>query len=96
MISEPIKIEALDNYSLRIEFEDGTKGDVDLAHLNGKGIFKAWEDYNNFKKVYIDKETKSIAWSKEIEIDSNNLYLKIKGKTFYQWKKENLEYASDK
>jgi hypothetical protein len=96
MISNPIKVEALDNYKIRIEFEDGTNGEVNLSYLKGKGIFEAWNDYSMFKNVYIDEETKSIAWSSDIEIDSNNLYLKLIGKTFEQWKSENLEYASDK
>ncbi len=96
MISKPVNVKALDNYKILIEFEDGTNGEINLDFLKGKGIFEAWNDYATFKKVYIDDETKSIAWSSDIEIDSNNLYLKLIGKTFEQWKIENLEYASDK
>ena len=96
MISNPVKVIALDDYKIQLAFEDGINGEIDLSYLKGKGIFKAWDNYSTFKKVYIDEETKSIAWSREIEIDSNNLYLKLIGKTFEQWKQENLEYASDK
>ena len=96
MISNPVKVIALDDYKIQLAFEDGIKGEIDLSYLKGKGIFKAWDNYSIFKKVCIDEETKSIAWSCEIEIDSNNLYLELIGKTFEQWKQENLEYASDK
>lgn len=96
MISKPIKVKALENYNIIVSFEDGVEGEVDLSFLRSKGVFEIWSDYEIFKKVYIDPETFSIAWNKEVEIDSNNLYLSIIGKTYEQWSKEKLEYASEK
>ncbi len=75
MISNPVEVKALDNYKIQIRFEDGISGQIDLSSLNGKGIFKAWNDYKKFKSVYIDKETKSIAWDNNIKLDTENLYL---------------------
>jgi hypothetical protein len=95
MISKPVKIKPLKNYKIWIKFADNTEGEVDLSDLSGKGVFKEWESYENFNKVYIDEETGSIAWTKEIELDANNLYLKIIGKTFDQWKSEHLEHAAN-
>ncbi len=96
MISRPIMVKALDDFKLQIEFEDGVKGEISLSHLQGKGIFKLWNDYENFKKVYIDEESLVIAWNRDMEVDSNNLYLILIGKTFEQWRSDNLKYASDK
>lgn len=96
MISKPQEVSALDNYKIWIKFEDGVKGEIDLSSLKGKGVFEIWNDYQNFRNVYIDKETFAVAWNKQVEIDTNNLYLRLTGKTYEQWKNENLEYASDK
>lgn len=96
MISKPLEVSALDNYKIRIKFEDGVTGEIDLSFLKDKGVFKIWSDYQNFKNVYIDKETFAIAWSKEVEIDTNNLYLQLTGKTYDEWRNEKIEYASDK
>ncbi|MBK8551697.1 MAG: DUF2442 domain-containing protein [Ignavibacteria bacterium] len=96
MISKPQEVSALDNYKIWIKFEDGVKGEIDLSALKGKGVFEIWNDYKNFTNVYIDKETFAVAWNREVEIDTNNLYLRLTGKTYEQWKDENIEYASDK
>lgn len=96
MISEPIVVKALDNYRIFLKFSDGVKGIVDLSDFKEKGIFKAWNDIDLFGKVHIDEETKAIAWNENLELDVNNLYLKLIGKSFDEWKNENLEYASDK
>jgi hypothetical protein len=96
MISKLLEIEALEKYRLSVRFEDGTKVELDLSHLKGKGVFTLWDNYDNFRKVSIDKETGAAAWSREVEIDSTSLYLKVIGKTFDEWKKEQLTHASDK
>jgi predicted RNA-binding protein with RPS1 domain len=89
MISEPIDVKALENFRLFVKFKDGTEGVVDLSEISSKGVFKAWDKDVVFSNVYIDKETKAIAWDENLEIDVNNLYLKIIGKSFDEWKKEN-------
>lgn len=96
MISKPVKAEAMDNYSIFIAFEDGTEGRISLSHLAGKGVFELWNNYENFRNIYIDKETDAIAWNHDVEIDPTSLYLKLKGKTIEEWKKENLTHASNK
>lgn len=96
MISKPLEVKALENFQIWLRFKDGLEGKIDLSHLKGKGVFQFWDECENFKKVYIDEETQAIAWDKDLELDTNKLYLKLKGKTFEQWKKEQLEYAADK
>ena len=73
-------VEAFSNYSLRLEFEDGVKGEVDLKKNKGNRVFEYWNDVNNFLKVYISDHG-SIAWTNDIEIDSLNCYLKITNQT---------------
>lgn len=96
MIAEPVEVKALDKYNIFLRFSDGKEGIIDLSEIKGKGVFKAWDDSSFFNKVFIDKETKAIAWDENLELDVNNLYLRLIGKSFDEWKNENLEYATNK
>ncbi len=64
---------ALENYEIQLSFADGAQGIVNLKHLVGKGVFKIWDDYNKFKEVYIDQESKTICWNSNIDLDPINL-----------------------
>lgn len=69
-----VKCEPHDNYKLWIQFDDGVQGEVDLKNLAGKGVFSAWDSYEFFKSVYIDKRSDTVAWGKEIDLDPYVLY----------------------
>ena len=69
-------VKALPDYKLLLTYSDGTTGEVELSYLVGKGVFKAWQDYHFFEKVYI-ANSRRIAWSEEIELCADALYLKI-------------------
>jgi hypothetical protein len=86
MIAKPIQVKAIDQYLIWLKFADDTEGQVDISHLIDKPVFKKWTNPNFFNKVYIDTETWAIAWDENIELCPDNLYLKIKGITFEQWK----------
>jgi hypothetical protein len=75
----PIEVKPLENFKIYLKYEDGTQGHLDLSHLKGKGIFKIWQDYDNFRKVYIDPESHAIAWSEDVDICPDNAYFKIRG-----------------
>jgi len=95
MFPTPTQVKAQNNFNIWIHFSDGTEGNVDLSHLVGKGVFKAWETENLFDKVYIERETKAIAWNEMLELCPDSLYLKLKGITFDEWKQQNYSYASN-
>ena len=81
-MSTPKILEArpLDGYKIWLKFDDGISGEVDLSHLAGKGVFAFWNNYENFKKVSVE-ENRRLAWSDEIDIDADSLYMKLTGKT---------------
>ena len=95
MIAKPIEVKPLKNYHLWISYSDNVSGEVDLSHLAGQGVFKAWDDENLFSKVYIEKETDAIAWNEVIELCPDSLYLRLIGKSFSEWIKEKQIHASD-
>lgn len=73
---------ALKDHKLWLKFEDGTAGELNLEHLVGKGVFRAWDSEVLFEKAYINEENGAIAWNDELEIDPYSAYLKIKKRSF--------------
>ncbi|GAB4026745.1 DUF2442 domain-containing protein [Spirosoma gilvum] len=87
-------VEALPMYTLRLQFEDGTTGLVDLSNLAGRGVFSAWDNDNLFSRPYIN-EMGTVAWNDLLDIDLLNAYLTIKNTTFEAWKQQTTSHASD-
>jgi len=79
MMFKPIAVKALPGYKLWVKYSDGVEGQVDLSYLVGKGVFSLWNDENLFKKVYIGSGGE-IAWSSEIDLCPDSIYMKISGK----------------
>ncbi len=82
-----IEIQPLPNYKLHIKYNNGVEGDLDLSEMVGKGVFSNFKDVGYFNNVWIG-ETGAPTWSGDIDIDIINSYLKITGKTFDQFLKE--------
>ncbi|MGZ8844519.1 MAG: DUF2442 domain-containing protein [Pyrinomonadaceae bacterium] len=72
----PILVEARPGYHLYLEFADGTKGEVDLSRLVGRGVFRVWNDYRVFENVHIG-DHREIRWDDEIELCADSLYLEL-------------------
>jgi len=79
---------ALPGYKLKVEFEEGVNGIIDLSKWKGKGVFEYWNNEDNFKLFKITAD-KKIEWGEEIDMDPDAFYLKLVGKSFE-------EYARDK
>jgi hypothetical protein len=95
LLIEIVSAQPLDGYVVRLEFSDGVTGDVDLSHLAGRGVFKLWEQYENFKKVSI-VDGRRLAWSDAIDLDADSLYLRLTGKApedIFPFLKEYTSYA---
>lgn len=74
-----IEVEPKGGYRLWIRFEDGTAGEVDLSDLVGKGVFRQWNDEAEFRKVYIDQETGTVAWPGGIDLAPDALHRDVVG-----------------
>jgi len=68
-------VKALEGFSIRVTFDDGVDGVIDLSELVEKGIFRCLLDKSEFDKVFISGN--AIAWSGELEIDADNIYAEI-------------------
>ena len=95
MISRLIDIKVIDNFKLWLHYSDNTSGIVDMSYLLKLNIFKPLENTSFFKKVYIHPETNAVAWSDDLDICPDNLYLKLKGLSFEEWQKTQSTYAAN-
>ncbi len=66
-------------HNLHLEYEDGTIGDVDMANLVGRGVFKALSDTSVFESVTVG-EHGEVRWSDDLELCADALYLQVTGK----------------
>ena len=92
---EIVEAQPLNHYLMRLKFADGVAGEVDLSHLAGKGVFTFWNTYENFRNVSVING-RWIAWSDEIDMDADTLYLKLTNKTpqdLFPLLKENPTFA---
>jgi hypothetical protein len=81
MRSTPLLIEAapLEGYVVRLRFEDGTTGDVDLAYLvQYGGVFKPLGDPRYFREMRVDREAGTIVWPNEADIAPETLYARAR------------------
>jgi len=75
---KPLKVKALQDYKIWVKYSDGVEGEVD--NFVGKSVFKPWDDYDEFKKVYIGDHGE-IAWSDKIDLCPDSIYMKITGRS---------------
>lgn len=76
----PTDVTALEDYRIWIRYSDGSAGEVDLAHLAGRGVFSAWNDRRYFNDVHLGPGG-AIAWGEDIELCPDALYMEITGKS---------------
>ena len=92
-----LEVEALDNYQIWVRYDDGVAGVADLSDLAGDGVFALWNDYQQFRKVRIGPGGE-LAWSDQIDICPDAIYLRITGKSpgdLFPKLRELPQYAGD-
>ena len=73
-------VEPRDGYRIWLRYSDGTAGEVDLSDMAGRGVFKVWLDRTFFEGVHVSGHG-SIAWSDDIELCEDALYMALTGKS---------------
>ena len=70
MIVDVTKVEVLEPYRLKLEFDDGTSGEVDIAELVPfRGVFAPLRDPEAFRQVRLDREFGTIVWPNGADLD---------------------------
>ncbi len=72
--------EVLDNYRVRLRFDDGADGQADFSAEVGKGVFAAWTDYGFFRQASIGEHGRTLSWPGELDLCADALWLQVTGK----------------
>ena len=78
MLDRIVAVEARPDYHIWIEFEDGLKGELSVAHLVGQGVFASWEDEAEFQRVFVDSESGTVAWPGGIDLAPDALHRRLR------------------
>lgn len=73
-----VSFEVLDGYRVRLRFDDGVEGTVDLSPLAGLGVFAAWRDYAFFRQAFL-ADYGALTWPGELDLCPDALYLQVTG-----------------
>ncbi len=73
------EVRALDGFRIRLRFDDGVEGELELGDLAGRGVFACWADRAAFERVTVG-EGGSVRWSEDAELCPDALYLRLTGK----------------
>ncbi|MBK9569232.1 MAG: DUF2442 domain-containing protein [Chitinophagaceae bacterium] len=87
------EVKYVTDYTLHVKFEDGVEGDIELGDLVENGIFNVLQNKELFSKAY--NTGYSIAWSEELEIDSDAIYFEVSGKKMEDVMLFRTAYASN-
>jgi hypothetical protein len=86
MLRDIVEVSALDPYRLRVRFDDGTEGEVDVTALVPfTGVFAPLKDASYFAQVTVDRELGTIAWPNGADIDPVVLFCHITGTALPVW-----------
>ena len=63
-IARVTAVRVLKRYRLWISLADGRKGEVDLSHLAGKGVFSRWDHpgAGAFENARVDSQWGTVVW----------------------------------
>ena len=75
----PIEVIPRSGYRIWIRYSDGVSGEVELSHLAGRGVFKAWNERAVFESVQIGPGG-AIAWGDDIDLCPDAIYMQLTGK----------------
>ena len=78
-MKKAVEVKPLSGYRIWLRYDDGAEGEVDLSHLAGRGVFKAWTDRKVFESVHVDSSG-AIAWNEDLDLCPDALYLRLTGK----------------
>ena len=74
-----IEAKAVDRFRVFLRFADGASGTVDLSHLAGRGVFRAWLQEGVFEQLSVSP-VGALQWLGDLDLCPDALYLQLTGK----------------
>ena len=91
MLKDIVDVQALDGYRLKLRFEDGVEGVVDVAQLVPlTGVFAALRDRKEFVAVQVNPELGTICWPGGADLDPDVLYSLVTGMALPSYEESEL------
>lgn len=75
-----IQVESLGSHRLRLRFDDGVEGELDLGTERWDGIFAPLADPGFFAQVAVDTELGTIVWPNGVDIAPESLHACLTGR----------------
>jgi hypothetical protein len=80
MLRDVMFVQALSEYRIRITFDDGVEGVVNVRELVPfSGVFEPLKDVAFFERVNLNAELGTVRWPNDADLDSDVLYAKVTG-----------------
>ncbi|MFM2125230.1 MAG: hypothetical protein RL328_1681 [Acidobacteriota bacterium] len=80
MLKDVISVEPLEGFQVRLRFENGVVGVIDLArHVSFRGVLEPLRDPAYFRQVRVDAELGTIVWPNGADLDADVLYASVTG-----------------
>ena len=80
MLRDVVSVQPLSGHLLRLTFDDGVEGIVDVAAMvQFTGVFDPLNDPAFFAQVKVNAELGTVCWPNQADLDSDVLYAKITG-----------------
>ncbi len=67
-------VDVIGDHRLRLTFEDGAEGEVDLSMWHWQGVFEPLADPEYFRQVTLDRELGTIVWPNGADLAPETLY----------------------
>ena len=81
MLKDVTDVKVVGGYRLRLRFEDGVSGEVDVFEMfEFRGVFAALRDETEFARVRVDRESGTIVWPNGADLDPDVLYAAVSEK----------------
>lgn len=83
MLRDIVAVQPLEDYRLRLRFDHGQEGVVDIAqHVAFTGVFEPLRDIEYFRQVRVNPDIGTICWPNEADLAPEVLYAIVVGQPY--------------
>src|ERR1700730_12257881 len=93
MMHRVIKVTALPQYRLQVEFDDGVAGIVEIFPRLSGPVFEPLRDETVFRRVSIDNETGAVCWPDGPDLAPDAMYSRLSGTPLFPERQQETEFG---